>query len=236
MNWASQLLSRDVLVALVIMTAACCAGCFSPGPSVVAPPHMRGASAQLQPSRSSANAADEPLRSRASMPPTTARGNAPSWEFEPPPPSKSWKSIVLHHSATQVGSVASIDAQHRRRKDSAGNPWLGIGYHFVIGNGHGMSDGQVEATFRWREQLPGAHAGVRKHNAAGIGICLIGNFNEGPPTKKQISAAIKLVEKLQRRYLISRRQTLAHRDVRVTDCPGRYFPFDTIVAASPRAD
>ncbi|MCH8922352.1 MAG: N-acetylmuramoyl-L-alanine amidase [Planctomycetes bacterium] len=161
--------------------------------------------------------------------------------FEPPVPSRPWKTIVFHHSATPAGSVASIDAEHRLRKDSAGEPWLGIGYHFVIGNGviengHGMPDGKIEATFRWQQQLPGAHAGSRTHNASGIGICLIGNFNEAPPTKKQISSARKLVESLRRRYLIDREQVIAHRDVRATDCPGRFFPFDQMVLAPDRAN
>ena len=46
-----------------------------------------------------------------------------------------WQYLVIHHSGTAAGSVASIHADHRRRVDAAGNPWLGIGYHFVIGNG-----------------------------------------------------------------------------------------------------
>ena len=79
------------------------------------------------------------------------------------------------------------------RKDAQGNPWLGIGYHFVIGNGRGMEDGQVEPTFRWKQQLAGAHAGQRRHNESGIGICLIGNFDEAPPTAKQLSALKELL-------------------------------------------
>ena len=208
------------------MMVVCCAGCFSPGPAAVAPPHMRGASA---PSPSSPHTKRETPRERASTPPAQVRSDSVLGTFEPPVPSRAWKTIVFHHSATQVGSVVSIDAVHRRRKDSAGKPWLGIGYHFVIGNGHDMPDGQIEPTFRWQQQLPGAHAGTRTHNASGIGICLIGNFNESPPTKKQISSARKLVELLRRRYLIGRSQTIAHRDVRATDCPGRFFPFDQIV-------
>ena len=214
------------------MMACCCAGCFSPGPAAVAPPQMRGASARGQ---SSPQADGGALRERASTPPATPRGVAHRGPYEPPVPSRAWKTIILHHTATRVGSVASIDAEHRLRKDSAGEPWLGIGYHFVIGNGHGMADGKIEATFRWQQQLPGAHAGSRRHNGSGIGICLIGDFNKSPPTKKQISSARKLVESLRSRYLIGRRQTIAHRDVRATDCPGRFFPFDQIVSTEARS-
>ena len=66
---------------------------------------------------------------------------------------------MLHHSATADGDVASIDAVHRLKRDLKGNPWLGIGYHFVVGNGHKMADGEVQPTFRWLQQLAGAHAG-----------------------------------------------------------------------------
>ena len=226
MNLASQYMSRELRVAGAAMMAFCCAGCFSPGPSAVAPPHMRGATAR---GPSSPQADRGTLHERASTRPAPLRNVAHRGPFEPPVPSRPWKTIVLHHSATKVGSVATIDAEHRRRKDATGQPWLGIGYHFVIGNGHGMPDGEIEATFRWQQQLPGAHAGSRLHNASGIGICLIGDFNESPPTKKQISSARKLVESLRRRYPIGRRQTIAHRDVKATDCPGRFFPFDQIV-------
>lgn len=149
-----------------------------------------------------------------------------------------WKYIVLHHTATETGSVSSIDAVHRQRTDSAGRPWLGIGYHFVIGNGHGMPDGAVEATFRWKRQLQGAHAGVRKFNEQGIGVCLVGDFNRHPPTRRQLVAAERLVQQLARLNGIDREQILPHWQIRATACPGKLFPLDDLrsaVAAHPRA-
>jgi N-acetyl-anhydromuramyl-L-alanine amidase AmpD len=140
-----------------------------------------------------------------------------------------WQSIVLHHSATTAGSVASIDAAHRQQKDAAGNPWLGIGYHFVVGNGQSMGDGEVQATFRWQQQLAGAHAGNRAHNDRGIGICLIGNFEDASPTDKQLAALDALLAMLSSRYAIPRDQILRHQDVHATLCPGRHFPFQQVV-------
>ncbi|MEZ6045526.1 MAG: hypothetical protein R3C11_08100 [Planctomycetaceae bacterium] len=62
---------------------------------------------------------------------------------------RDWKWIVIHHTATDKGSVESIHETHLKRRDKNGNPWLsGIGYHFVIGNGQGMEDGDIEPTFR----------------------------------------------------------------------------------------
>jgi N-acetyl-anhydromuramyl-L-alanine amidase AmpD len=139
--------------------------------------------------------------------------------------------LVLHHSATDSGSVQSLDAAHRKRKDQFGNAWLGIGYHFVIGNGQGMPDGQIEATFRWKQQLHGAHARRRRYNRHGIGICLVGDFENSPPTPRQMSALRSLCEWLMGRYELDRNDVVRHVDVAATRCPGRLFPFDDLIAA-----
>lgn len=153
--------------------------------------------------------------------------------FEAPVRSRPWQSIVVHHSATAGGDVASIDAVHRGKRDAAGKAWLGIGYHFVIGNGQKMADGQVEPTFRWTQQLAGAHAGSDQQNQRGIGICVIGDFDQADPTPKQVAATRHLIQWLAKRYAISREQVLAHRDVQATACPGKRFPWEAVLADLP---
>lgn len=157
----------------------------------------------------------------------TAGADADHWPPEVEP--RTWKYIVLHHTASESGDVASIDRDHRQRKDSQGRPWRGIGYHFLIGNGHPMADGAVEATFRWKQQLPGAHSGDREHNDAGIGICLVGNFNQHPPSKEQLAALERLLKVLRQRYQIDAAHVLTHRDVRETQCPGKLFPYRQVL-------
>lgn len=142
-----------------------------------------------------------------------------------------WRKIVVHHSAIAAGSVDSIDAEHRRRVDAEGKPWLGIGYHFVIGSGQGMPDGQITPTFRWREQLAGAHAGVAEANDTGIGICLIGNFEDAPPTPRQWDAAVRLTRALATQYEIAPADIVRHGDLKATACPGRHFPWTEFQAA-----
>lgn len=157
-------------------------------------------------------------------------------DFDPTVVARDWTTIVLHHSATTGGSVESIDRVHRRQKDAAGKPWLGIGYHFVVGNGHSMGDGEIRPTFRWQKQLPGAHAGRREENEHGIGICLIGNFDLDRPTDKQVAAVRALVKSLTARYAIDRNHVLRHQDVGATLCPGRLFPWDQVRADLPEAN
>lgn len=147
-------------------------------------------------------------------------------------PPRLWRYVVLHHSGTESGSVASIDQEHRGRVDADGNHWRGIGYHFVIGNGHGMSDGAVVPTFRWREQLAGAHAGKALYNEQGVGICLIGDFEHQRPTERQLAACHELVERLRGRYELAPAAVVRHGDLKPTSCPGKLFPasqFEQIV-------
>jgi len=145
---------------------------------------------------------------------------------------RGWKYIVLHHSAAEHGDVASIDADHRTRVDSNGESWMGIGYHFVVGNGSGMPDGHVASTFRWTGQLHGAHSGDREHNDWGIGICLIGNFEETKPSMAQVEATAHLIAELRRRYGIAEDRILLHRDIKATACPGKHFDLQAVLAAA----
>ncbi len=156
--------------------------------------------------------------------PPQGKGNSE----EPSVTKRHWSHIVIHHTASTNGSVDSIHKSHLQRKDSVGNPWLGIGYHFVIGNGNGMGDGEVQPTFRWDEQIHGAHAGIREYNQHGIGIVLVGNFDYGPPSVAQMAAVQRLVENLATDYSISNDRIVGHGDVKDTNCPGRYFPLDDI--------
>ncbi len=174
-------------------------------------------------------------QSRSAIPPITQQqptrplfrppvqlGNENPWK--PTVPERDWDYIVIHHTASSGGSVDSIHQSHLKKKDAAGNNWLGIGYHFVIGNGSGMRDGEIQPTFRWNEQLHGAHAGNNDYNQHGIGVCLVGNFEKEPPTASQISAVKRLVGTLKAEYDITSERIVGHRDVKETACPGRYFP------------
>jgi hypothetical protein len=149
--------------------------------------------------------------------------------WKPLAQAREWTSIVIHHTATDQGSVESIHEAHLARE------WLGIGYHFVIGNGNGMPDGEIEATFRWREQLHGAHAGTDEYNQHGIGIALIGNFDEQPPTSMQLAAIKRLVSVLKSEYHIDAARVIGHGEVKATACPGRLFPLaDVSLAGNAR--
>lgn len=135
------------------------------------------------------------------------------------PLTRDWRYIVIHHSFTRAGSEEVFDRYHKQKG------WLGVGYHFVIGNGQGSPDGAVEVTFRWERQLHGAHAGVKEYNEHGVGICLVGDFEESYPTARQMRSLVSLVNYLQERCRIPTSGLLLHRHLKNTRCPGRNFPF-----------
>ncbi len=153
------------------------------------------------------------------------------------PRNPAFKSIVLHHSATHGGSAAAFERNHRARLG-------GLAYHFVIGNGSGTADGAVETGYRWRDQIPGPHTKNQDINLESIAICLVGDLEKEPPTKKQMAALMGLLEKLCREGHIPADRVRSHREVdSETLCPGRGLPIEAIrstlqgrmaVATAPR--
>jgi len=139
-----------------------------------------------------------------------------------------WRFIIIHHSATQSGTLQAIDQFHRDRG------FQEVGYHFIINNGRsrGTVDGDISLTARWIEQLPGAHTSVANHpefNTEGIGICLVGNFEQQPPTAAQMTSLEMLVQSLRDKCSIPLDRVLGHSDLKSTQCPGRLFPMETFL-------
>jgi hypothetical protein len=106
---------------------------------------------------------------------------------------KETKFLIVHHSLSINGSVETIRPDHKKRVDEKGRSWEDIGYHFVITNGKGGPDGEIQIG-RPIEKV-GAHAKGRNLNS--IGICLVGTDKF---TDKQIVALVKLLANLCDKY------------------------------------
>jgi len=138
---------------------------------------------------------------------------------------RNWKYIVVHHSYQPAnGNFATIDKLHNAKPDYD----FGCGYHFVIGNGSKSKDGEIEFGLRWRQQIHGAHTKSvnNRVNLSGIGICLIGDFENNYATKKQDSALLVLAKKLKKVYKIPTYHVYGHKeakDIGATECPGKNF-------------
>jgi hypothetical protein len=102
--------------------------------------------------------------------------------FQTKVPSQSdrWKYIYIHQSggANEPGGV--------------------VRDHFVIGNGNGAADGQIQMTQRWNNQLSAmAPAGAASIDPNCISICVVGDFGRMDPTASQTRRLTELVCALQ---------------------------------------
>jgi len=161
-----------------------------------------------------------PLVSIPLIPPHESDLTGVPREWLPLAQANAWKWIVIHHSATPTGGAAAFDKMHKSKG------WDELGYHFVIGNGTDTADGQVEVGPRWKAQKYGAHCRSPEdyYNEHGIGICLVGNFDEGPPSAAQQQSLAKLVRYLCRTYDIPASRVYTHGGVtHQTRCPGSQF-------------
>lgn len=141
----------------------------------------------------------------------------------PGPPLRTWKWIVVHHTAAEYATLAGIDRYHRNH---FGDP-LGAEYHFVINNGKKRPGGMIEEA-RWRYQEPAWHL-FKPHNAPdSIAVCLIGNFEKRALPAPMLDALVDLTAALMREFSIPASQVSTHRvvDEKMTQCPGKLFPRD----------
>ena len=109
----------------------------------------------------------------------------------------------------------------------------GLAYHFVIGNAHGLGDGEIGVGSRWTKQLAGGHLISEEQNQVSIGICLVGNFDDGQPTARQMERLSALVRALMERCQLSRDAVTTHQQINVvhTRCPGRLFPWEKVMSS-----
>ncbi len=151
----------------------------------------------------------------AALEQATLAGRVPA-SWQPRVQARPWQFVVVHHSATHTGGANRFDGMHR------GNGWDELGYHFVIGNGTDTPDGAVEVGPRWTKQKHGAHAKTadNRFNELGVGICLVGNFDQEQPTRRQMHSLAVLTAHLMQQYHIPPGRVIGHGDTKPTACPG----------------
>jgi len=142
-----------------------------------------------------------------------------------------WQYIVVHHSGVDTGTVKGMDHYHREVRHMEN----GLAYDFVIGNGSGMGDGEIAVSRRWTQQLDGGHLASEAQNKIALGICLVGNFDEHPPTRKEMESLRALVVALMARCDLTPRAVRTHQQINIvrTRCPGSRFPTQTFLDSLP---
>jgi hypothetical protein len=125
-----------------------------------------------------------------------------------------WKYIYIHHSATIAGSASTLAL-----------PGTGLCDHFVIGNGKGCQDGEIQISPRWvRQQAPAAPPGVDHIEPDCVSICMIGDFDKSMPTSIQLHRLAQLVSTLQGQLRIGAGNVVLLNEPGVPSSIGKYFP------------
>lgn len=132
-----------------------------------------------------------------------------------------WDSIIIYHSSSPFGSPDSLAARQRQHTQEE------MGFHFLIGNGSGMGNGDIHVGNRWLGQEAGLH-GISQAGTAdpqrAIGVCLIGDGNRRPFSQLQVQRLAQLVAALSRELNIPPDQVFLQSDLAEVASPGRYFP------------
>jgi hypothetical protein len=138
--------------------------------------------------------------------------------FETPQPIAPgrWKYIYIHHSHTAGGTASTLAHGH------------GLSDHFLIGNGDGCLDGEIQITQRWAEQqsIADPPPGVSRIDPACVSICLVGDFDQSRPTPTQFRRLTQLVDALQARLHVPAGQVWMVDQPGSSAGVGTHFPQD----------
>lgn len=107
-----------------------------------------------------------------------------------------WNSIEIHYSGTRAGNIKSL-----ANLNGLSDPRQ-LNCHFVVCNGTGGSDGQIQATERWQNQQSVDVPDFRATLRGSIVICVIADGRNVPATDSQVRRLERLVETLKRRFNI----------------------------------
>lgn len=115
--------------------------------------------------------------------------------------------VVVHHTASDTDMT--VEDIHRLH---VGNGWVGIGYNIVI-----YADGSIH------EGRPidcsGAHC--EGENAHSVGVNLVGNFENYPPTDAQVASLKEALRGLRGEY--GDIEIAGHFEYDATACPGAHL-------------
>jgi hypothetical protein len=130
------------------------------------------------------------------------------------PASSGWTCIYVHHSKSAASDSPSLVGPGGELDD-----------HFVIGNGNGLADGEIQLGQRWDRQRPAAApvSGTRIDPTC-ISICVVGDFDQNRPTPLQIRRLSRLVSTLQARYRIQLGNVVLADQPQSIAGIGRFFP------------
>ncbi|HEX3357280.1 MAG TPA: N-acetylmuramoyl-L-alanine amidase [Tepidisphaeraceae bacterium] len=125
-----------------------------------------------------------------------------------------WKYIYIHQSKSAGSNANSIMQPDGEFND-----------HFLIGNGDGLNDGEVEMGQHWEgQQSADAPAPNTQIDPDCISICMIGDLDHNRPTPTQMRRLSQLVSALQAHYRIPLSNVALADQPQSSAGVGRFFP------------
>ena len=116
-----------------------------------------------------------------------------------------WNRIEICYSGTKTGNI-----KHLASQAGLANP-DDVNFHFVICNGSGAADGQIQVTEKWQKQESIISDQRKQHSDKTIRICVISDGETILPTDFQLKRKEALVEGLLRKFNISP-ESISHSD------------------------
>jgi len=139
--------------------------------------------------------------------------------------------VVIHSTGfREAASFEDLEDYHRRVRGEE----HGLVYHFVIGNGRGMRDGEMRATGRWAAGLPAADLRSPGAGDGAVAVALAGDFEVEDPTRAQLEALDELLDYFAAKGGAMRVRLHSEVEATARPCPGAGFPVDALRRAFPR--
>ncbi len=133
--------------------------------------------------------------------------------------------IILHCSATADTESKSWEAIRRYHVEE--NGWSDIGYHFGIENVGG--DIMVYRGRPW--WIKGAHCAAAGRNHDSLGVCVVGKYDNDPPSPEIYKAVIDVLKTLCAVFWIDTEKVYGHSEFEpMKTCPGVMWDMDRVRA------
>lgn len=108
-----------------------------------------------------------------------------------------WNRIEVYYSGTKAGNIQQLASLSGLQSEDD------LNCHFVICNGFGGDNGQIQATAKWQNQWSVIPNQTWFGTGQTIRICLIGDNKTSHPTDAQTKRTEALVDTLARKFGIS---------------------------------
>lgn len=105
-----------------------------------------------------------------------------------------WNRIEVYYSGTKAGNISQLAALAGMVNSEE------INCHFVICNGLGGNDGQIQPTVKWQKQWSAIPGKTWYGTAQSIRICIVADGKNTHPSDSQVKRLEALVEGLYRKF------------------------------------